>query len=275
MAITDVGAWLSRQEVDASVAVVGIVAGLTVLVDTLGSWAITAVAGVGVRPLALLVVLATLTVGAAARWGLSLGLLVSGLLLGDWSGGVVAAVAAFVAAGVCSRTWDARRRSDEWFRWLLRYGFVAVLSTLAFAATGAWLSDLLGAAAFSIVVAQSLAANLPLAVLGAPLAWIVVETEGRWTDSTASKTVSTRGGALVAGVLVVWVAGGYVGSFLYQAANTVPIDMFGRRLVPAAETVVRLGGPQGRYAVFALGIVALGVLFVVFRSNRFGTGGEP
>ena len=76
-----------------------------------------------------------------------------------------------------------------------------------------------------------------------------------------------RGYALLLAVLVVWVGGGSLGSFMYQAANTVSPELFGRRLGTLAEQVVVLGGPQGRYAVTALSVVAVAAIVVVLRNE--------
>jgi hypothetical protein len=247
---------------DSDVLVVGLVAGVTLLVDTVGRWLLTAVLGAGVGPLALLVVLATVIVGSRARWGLAVGLLGSGLLIGDWTGGVISAFAAFAAAILCTRL-QVRPRGDSAVNWLARYATVAVSTALTLVAVTAWLSDLFGVTAFSIVVAQSLGGNVVLVLLGAPVAWLAADiglTNGWRTDREG---VSVRGLVLLLVVLSVWVGGGALGSFMYQAANTVPATVFGRRLGSVAERVVVLGGPQGRYAVTALSLVVVAAVVAV------------
>jgi hypothetical protein len=265
MASTDIDAWMSRYEFDPDVVTVAAVTGVTILVDTVGAWALSATVGVGVRPFALLVVLTTMAVGATARYGLAVGLLGSGALLSDWTGGVISAVAAFAAAAVYSRLWYGRAETNGWLRPLVRYEVAAVLATLTLAATSAWLADVLGAAVFSTVLARSLTANLPLAVLGAPVGWLLADLGAGRRWRTATRGLSSTGRLLVAGVLVAWTVGGYLSSFLFQATSLVPIELFGRRLGTAAETVVVLGGPQGRNVVFLVGATAIVVLFVILR----------
>jgi hypothetical protein len=247
---------------DSDVLLVGLVAGVTLLVDTVGRWLLAAVLGPGVQPLALLVVLAIVTVGSRARWGLAAGLLGSGLLVGGWTGGVISAFAAFAAAGLCARLW-VRRPDDDAVNWLVRYATVAVITALTVVAVTAWLSDLFGVAAFSIVVAQSLGGNVVLALLGAPVAWLSAESSLTNGWSTDRDGVSVGGLVLLLVVLSVWVGGGALGSFMYQAANTVPATVFGRQLGAAAERVVVLGGPQGRYAVTALSLIAVVAIVTV------------
>jgi hypothetical protein len=67
------------------------------------------------------------------------------------------------------------------------------------------------------------------------------------------------------GVLAVWVGGGYLGSFVYRAAGTVPVAVFGQRLGRTAERVIVLGGARGRYAVLVLGVAAVLALALTFR----------
>lgn len=251
---------------DADVLLVALVAGVTLLVDTVGRWALSAVLGVGVRPLALVVVLGMVTVGSRARWGLVAGLLGSGLLVGDWTRGVISAFAAFAAVTLCARLW-VERSDDSATEWLVRYVAVAGLTALTLVATTAWLSDLFGVTAFSIAVAQSLTGNVALALLGAPVAWLSADSNTTKSWRTDSEGISMRGYALLLAVLVVWVGGGSLGSFMYQAANTVSPELFGRRLGTLAEQVVVLGGPQGRYAVTALSVVAVAAIVVVLRNE--------
>lgn len=265
MAKIDTVARTGWFEVDSDLVVLGGIAVLTLLVDTVGTWGLSAVAGVGLRPLALLVMLTTVTVGTKARWGLAAGLLVSGLFIGNWPTEVATMCAAFGAATICGRLWDTSQDRTNRSRWTFNYVVVAVATTLMLAATTAWLSDLFGVAAFSIVVSQSLSGNLVLVLLGVPAAWVLVgvRSERRIRDRT--ETLPTKRVILTLGTLVIWVGGGYVGSFLYQAAGTVTPETFGRRLGAAAERIVVFGGPQGRYAVFLLGILAVLTLVVLFR----------
>jgi hypothetical protein len=195
-------------------------------------------------------------------------MLLAGLLVGGWTGGVISAIAVFITVVVCGHMWAAPRKEAGSLRWLSEYAFVALVATLTLAGTSAWLMDAFGTAAFSVVVGQSIVANLPLALLGAPVAWLVADFGLRGNERGQSKASSTRERLLVVVTLSVWVVGGYVGSFLYRAAGTVPADTFGRRLGDAAATVVRLGGPQGQYPVFVLGVVVLVTLFAVFRYGQ-------
>lgn len=249
---------------DSDVLLIGLVVGVTLLADTVGRWLLTAAFGTGMRPLALLIVLATVTVGSTARWGLAVGLLGSGLLLGDWTGGVLSALAAFAAAMLCVRLW-APSPGDSSLIWLLRYATVAVITALTLTAITAWLSDLFGVTAFSIVVAQSLMGHVILALLGAPIARLSADVGVTTGRRVGREDVSVRGLVLLLVVLVIWIGGGALGSFIYQAANTVPAAVFGRRLASVAEQVVVLGGPQGRYAVTALSVVAVAALVAVLR----------
>lgn len=266
MSGVDIHQRVTREEFVTELTPIVAVAVLTVLVDTAGRWALTAAVGVGVRPLALLVVLATAAVGARARWGLAVGLLGSGLLLSDWSGGVVTAIAAFAAAAVCARLGVGPRPQTERHWWFAHVAAVVVLSTLTLGATAAWLSDTLGVAAFSIVVARSVTTNAPLALLGIPAVLAVAAVgQGRgWRGAIHSEWLPTRRTLLAGVVLVVWTGGGYVGSFMYRAVNTVPLDTFARRFGTVAVMIIRAGGPQGRVAVFCLGVVAIGALLAVF-----------
>jgi hypothetical protein len=240
---------------------VGALAGVTVLVDTVGQWALAAIGGTSLQPLALLVVVATVTVGAVAQWGLVGGLLAAGFIVGDWTGGVVNAFAALVAVVVCQRVWTAR----EGYRWLGRFVMAAVAATLTVAAAAAWLSELLGIAPFSVVVVPSVTGNLGLALLGAPVAWVLSDIVTGRDWRVEREAVSTRGTVLTFGVLALWVGGGYLGSFAYRAAGTVPVAVFGQRLGRVAERVVVLGGPQGRSAVLLLGVAAVLALAFTFR----------
>jgi hypothetical protein len=266
MSGVDIHERVTREEFVTELTPIVAVAVLTIVVDTVGRWALTAVVGVGVRPLALLVVLATAAVGLKARWGVAVGLLGSGLLLSDWSGGVVIAIAAFAAATLCDRLRVGPRPQRQWHR---RFGHVAVvlvLTTLTLGATAAWLSDTLGLAAFSIVVVRSVATNAPLALLGIPVVMIVAEVgrKRKWTGATHSEEPSMRQTLLTGVVLIVWVGGGYFGSFMYRAVNTVPLDTFARRFGVVAVMIIRVGGPQGRFAVFCLGVVAIGAMLAIF-----------
>ncbi|WP_152042651.1 hypothetical protein [Salinigranum salinum] len=264
MADTDHTELVDRLNLDAELLVVVALVGVTVLVDTVGRWALAAVGGTSLQPLALLIVLATVAVGATARWGLVVGLLVAGLVLGDWTGGVVHAFAALTAVVVCQRVWATR----EGYRWLGRYVAAAVSTTLALAAAAAWLSELLGVAPFSVAVVPSVVENLVPALLGAPAAWILsdVGRDRGWRVET--EALSTRETALMFGVLAVWVGGGYLGSFVYRAAGTVPVAVFGQRLGRTAEWVIVLGGPQGRYAVLVFGVAAMLALAVTLQYDR-------
>ena len=254
----------TRRELDTDVARIGAVAGLTLLADTVGTWGLSAVGGGGLRPLALVVVLATITVGTRARWGLALGLSVSGFFFGGWPSTVATVFAAFGAATLCGRLWTGQQDRARWLQWLRQYVTVAVLTTLILTAAFASLLDLFGISAFSIVVAQSLGGNLVLSLLGTPVAWLLtgVGAERGW--AVRGEGLSPKGTVLTSGVLLVWVGGGSLGSFLYQAANTISAAEFGRRLGATAERIVVLGGTQGRYAVFALSVLAVLALVGVF-----------
>ncbi|WP_136592398.1 hypothetical protein [Salinigranum halophilum] len=246
---------------------IAVTAGSALLFDTVVSWALTAVLGVFIQPFAFLVTLGVVAIGAHARWGLSLGVLLSGIIAGDWSGGVASGLAVFIAAVVGSQLWVSDHENLVWYRWLTHYGFVALVSTLTLAAATAWLADAFNIALFSIVVSQSFTANLVFALLGAPVAWAVADIGRRWGELRPPRAISMSERLLALGILSLWIIGGYVGSFLYQAAYTVPIELFGRRLGDSVESVVRLGGPQGQYAVFLLGVIALVALFTALRSE--------
>jgi len=243
---------------------------VTVLAETLGAWTLATLVGVGVRPLALVVVLGTVTVGVIARWGFAVGLLLTGLVLGDWTGGVISAFAAFAGTVVCSRVGLSRSGEADRHRWVVQYCSTATLTTVALATTAGWLSDALGVATFSIVIEKTLATGLPLALLGAPLAWRLTERAGNLSRGHSRAVASRRDRLLLAGVFVLWVTAGYAASFLYRWLSTIPEQMIATRLGYTVETIVRIGGPQGCYIVFSIGVVAAITLFLWFRTGRFG-----
>lgn len=256
---------VDRLNIDNELLLIGLVAGVTLLIDTVGRWALAVVLHAGVGPLALLVILVTTAVDKRVRWGVVVGLLSSGLLLGDWTGGVINASAAFVAIVVCERLRVQHFADEGVTRWFRRYATVVAIVGLTVVAVSAWLSDLTGIATFSVVVAQSLTGNILLALLGAPAAWVVADVSSTRGWNSSSVGISAKQKTLVLVVLVTWVGGGYLGSFLYRAMNTIPSAIVGRRIGELAEQAVVLGGPQGRYAVTALSVISVAVLVAVLR----------
>jgi hypothetical protein len=255
-----------RREVPLAAILVAVVVALA---ETLGGWALAGGIGLGLDPIGLVLVGLSVAVGRPARAGSAAGLLAAGALLGDWSGGVVHAVAGFVATALAVRLWP-RRDGDGSGRvgvpaWLLRYGFVAAVAVLAFAATSAWLSDVIGRATFAVTVRRTVLTALPLALLGAPLVRPVVErASGRpWRDPGAP--LPRRSRVLLAATVACWTLGGYVGSFLFGALELAPPGSVGRRISPAFESFVALWGPGGTYAQLLLGMAAVAVLTVLLR----------
>jgi hypothetical protein len=152
------------------------VAGAVALADTVGRWGAVAALGTDVRPIGFVLVAVALVAGRPARWGSAAGLFATGALLGDWTGGVVHAIAAFAATTVAVRLWvPGNDRGVGWMEWLPSYVVVAVTVVFAFAATSAALSDVLGRAAFGSTLARTVVTTLPLALAGAPLVRPVVE----------------------------------------------------------------------------------------------------
>ena len=255
-----------RREVPLAAILVAVVVALA---ETLGGWALAGGVGLGLDPIGLVLVALSIAVGRPARPGSAAGLLAAGALLGDWSGGVVHAVAGFVATALAVRLWP-RRDGDGSGRaavpaWLLRYGLVATVAVLAFAATSAWLSDVIGRAAFAVTVPRTVLTTLPPALLGAPLVRPVVEwASGRpWRDPGAP--VARRSRVLLAATVVCWTLAGYVGSSLFGALELAPTGSVGRRISPSFEAFVALWGPGGTYAQLLLGVAAVVVLAVVLR----------
>ena len=243
------------------------VAVVVALVETIGHWAVAAGLGLGVDPLGLALVALAIVVGRPAQSGSAAGLLVAGVLLGDWSGGVVAATAGFVSTAVVVGLWPHEGANDDagWGVWLLRYGLVASTAVLGFAATSAWVADIVGRAAFSVTVGRTLVTTLPLALLGAPLVKVAAEQVPGTPQWSPSHPMTRRSRAVVVGTVLCWTVGGYVGSFLFRALGQAPPGAVGRRISPLVGTFVDLWGPQGTYAQLLLGTMALAVLGVVFR----------
>jgi len=248
---------------------VSLVAAVVVVAGTLGRWSLAAGFGLGARPVGLVLVGAAVVVGRPARLGGAAGLLATGLLVGDWSGGVVDAIAAYVATVVAVRLWarEDDRREVGWAGWLLRYGAVAVGGVLVFASTGALLFDLLGRAPFSIAVRRTVTASLPLALLGAPLVRMAGERATGTDWSVPGAPVTGRSRRILLGTVVCWSLAGYVGSVLFRVIGLSPSGSLGRRIAPAFEAFVTVWGPQGVWAQLLLGLVALGVIAVVLRAE--------
>lgn len=237
-----------------------------VVADALVQWGVTAVAGPGVQVTGFIVVAAAVIIGRPARWGSAAGLLCVGVIFGAWATAVTCAIAAFLTTTVIVRLW-AHSEVDAmgWIAWAGRYVFVATVGVLLFVATAAWLLDVLSWAAFSVTIGQTLVANLPLAVAGAPLIRAVSDLtpEGRQAEPERPVTGAKRGG--VALVTLVWIVSGSVGSFLFRAARLVPSGKIGRRFHPGLETFIFLWGWQGTYAQLVLGLVVVAVLAGLLR----------
>lgn len=252
-----------------AVAPAAIAAVVVALADTLGRWALAGVVEPGLDPVGAALVAVALAVGRPARSGSAVGLLVTGALLGDWTGGAVGAVAGFVAVTVAVRLWTYR---EERARvglpvWLLRYALVATVTVLTFASTSAWLADALGRAAFGVVVGRVVVATLPFALLGGPFVRPVVARSPALPWGEPGRSVTGRERGVVVVVIVCWALAGYVASFVFGALALAPPGSIGRRLSPALETFVSLWGWQGTYAQLLLGAVALLVLAATFRGE--------
>jgi hypothetical protein len=234
--------------------------------DTLVQWAVTAVAGPRFQVAGFIVVAAAVVVGRPARWGSAAGLLCVGVLFGTWATAVTCAIAAFLTTTVVIRLW-AHDEVDAggWIPWARRYVFVATVGVLLFAATAAWLLDVLGWAAFSVTVGQTMAANLPLALAGAPLVRAVSDLTPKGGQAEAERPVTGAKRGFVAIVTLVWIVSGSVGSFLFRAARLVPSGRIGRRFHPSLETFIFLWGWQGTYAQLVLGLVVVAVLAGLLR----------
>jgi hypothetical protein len=244
-----------------------LVGGSVALVATVGQWAVATGVGLWLRPTGFAVVAAGIVAGRPARWGSAVGLLVAGTLLGAYASSIAWALAAFAAAGVSTRLWarDDEESEEGHLSWLGRYVVVAVGGVVVFAATSAWLLDVLGRAAFSVTAARTVSTNLPLALAGAPLVRLGLEhaDEYDWRVRGRPLTTSTR--AAVVLIALLWTIGGEVGSFLFRAVQRVPPAGLRSRFSPAVEEFVTLWGWQGTYAQFALGAVALAAIVLLLR----------
>ncbi|MEF8854681.1 MAG: hypothetical protein V5A24_04205 [Haloarculaceae archaeon] len=235
------------------------------LAATAVQWFTTLAVGTDVRLLGLAVVGAAVVAGRPARWGSAAALLGVGAVVGTWTTAVTWAVAAFVTSTVATRLWASEGIDGGWPTWTRRYVFVTVVGVLLFAATGAWLLDVLGLASFSVTVGRTVATNLPVAIVGAPLVRLVSE---RTPGSNPSAPERPQDGGARAGVtlvVLVWTVGGYVGSFLFRTVEQVPPGEIGRQFSTTLETVLFAWGPQGTYAQLVLGLVALVVVGVLLR----------
>jgi hypothetical protein len=253
----DVVPWRTTLLVGASVA----------LVATVGQWVVAAGVGLWLRPTGFAVVAAGIVAGRPARWGSAVGLLVAGTLLGAYSSSVAWALAAFAAAAVSARLWARDDEGSEggYLSWLVRYVLVAVGGVVVFAATSAWLLDVLGRAAFSVTAARTVSTNLPLALAGAPFVRLGLERAEAhdWGVRGRPLTASTRVAVIL--IALLWTVGGEVGSLLFRAVQRVPSASLSRRISPAVEEFVTLWGWQGMYAQFALGAVALAAIGLLLR----------
>lgn len=257
--------WIADRVRSAPWSVILPVVAVVALADTFVQWAVTATAGPGFQVTGFAVVAAAVVAGRPARWGSAAGLLCVGVLFGSWATAVTWAVAAFATTTVVVRLWVRDGADPEgWLVWTGRYAFVALVGILLFGATAAWLLDLLGRAAFSVTVGRTLIGNLPLAVLGAPLVRAASRRTPRGgTDPERPVTGPMRVG--VALVALVWVVGGFVGSFLFRTVWQVPPGEIGRQFSPALERLLFLWGWQGTYAQLALGLVAVAVIASLLR----------
>lgn len=244
-----------------------LVATVVVLTDTVARWALVAGVGLGVRPIGLGLVAAAVVVGKPARWGSAVGLLAVGLFLGDWTAGVVGAIAAYVATVLAVRTWagGGEARDGPWSGWLLRYGVVAIVAVFAFVAVESWLFDVLGRAAFSVTAPRAVVTTIPLAILGAPLVRPVARRTERTSWEVPERPMSERSRVIAAVTVVCWVVFGYVGSTLFRFIGQAPPGSVGRRISRTLGAFVGLWGRQGTYAELLLGLLALVVLAAVLR----------
>ena len=240
------------------------------LSNTVAKWAIVAGLGLDIRPLGLGLVAAAVAVGRPARWGSAVGLLAAGLLLGDWTGGVVYAISAYVATTLGVRLWARSdgSRDSAWSDWMLRYGLVAVGTAFAFIAMESWLFDVLGRAAFSVTVPRAVMTTVPFAVLGTPLVRPVARRATGTAWEVPGRPMSEWSQAIVVATVLGWTVLGYVSSALFRLIEQAPPGSIGRRISPALETFLGLWGDQGMYAELLLGLLALAGLAVVLRRAR-------
>lgn len=244
------------------------VAVVVAIAATAAQWLTTAVVGPDVRLLALAVVGAAVVVGRPARWGSAAALVGVGVLFGTWTTAVIWAVAAFVTSTVVTRCWTADEPASGVATWTRRYVFVAVVGVLLFAATGAWLLDVLGQAAFSVTVGRTVTASLPVTLVGAPLVRVALERTGRDRPSRPSapgRPLDRRARVGVLLIAVVWTVGGYVGSFLFRTVALVPPGEIGRQFSYVLAAFLSVWGPHGTYAQLLLGLLALGVVGTLLR----------
>jgi hypothetical protein len=260
------GTAVERSGAVAPWTVILLVGASVALVATIGQWVVAAGVGLWLRPTGFAVVAAGIVAGRPARWGSAAGLLVAGTLLGAFSSSVAWALAAFAAAAVSTRLWAHDEGGDGgYLSWLVRYVVVAVGGVVVFAATSAWLLDVLGQVAFSVTAARTVSTNLPLALAGAPFVRLGLERTGEhdWRVHGRPLTVPAR--AAVVLVAILWTVGGEVGSFLFRAVQRVPPASLARRISPAVAEVLPIWGWQGTYAQFALGAVALAAIGLLLR----------
>jgi hypothetical protein len=236
------------------------------LATTVGQWTVTTGIGPWMRPVGFAVIAAGILAGRPAKWGVAAGLLLTGVLTTGWSTGVTWAVAGFVTASISTRLWarDDGERDESWSAWAFRYGVVVMSGVLMFAATSAWLFDVLGRAAFSVTVGWTVATNLPMAVLGAPFIRLALEYVGEGERGLrASPTPRIR--AAVVLIVLGWTVGGYVGGFLFRVVELVSRGGIAERLGPAVEGFITIWGWQGTHAQLLLGIVSLTMIELLLK----------
>lgn len=243
------------------------VAILVAISNTLVQWVLTAGIGVGIRPIGLVIVAAAVVVGKPARWGSAAGLLVTGALLSGWTYGVIWAISAFATAAVAGRLWvrDGRDRDRGAVNWYLRYCGAALGGVVVLATTSAWLLDVLGQAAFSLTVGPTLAATLPLAIVGGPLVRLAVTRTdwNRWSVRGAAPSTTARLIAVL--VAACWAVFGYLGSFLFRITDQMAPTILARQFPASVLSFIRLWGDQGTYAQALLGVVSLALLWILLR----------
>lgn len=252
-----------------AVLLIGVVVALA---STASQWALTAIVGPWLQPVVLVVFIVAIVAGKLAKWGSATGLLVAGALLGDWSGGVACALAAFIATVVAVRLWahedSARTTSARWHAWFIRYATAGTGAALVFAAVEAWFLDMFGRISFGAIISRTVVASLPLVLLGAPVAWIVLQRVANIEWRTPAEPMNKPTRAFIIAIASLWIVAGYVSSFVFRAAELVPQDELGNRLSPTIEWFIVLWGPQGSYAQLLLGMVSLVTIGAVLRMTR-------
>jgi len=228
---------------------------------------VVGIAGLNVRTAVLSIVIGTLAFGVTARWGVFLGLLTTGLVSGDWVGGAVAGLAGMLATVIIARLWQFPDPKSQG-RWLVSYLGIVPVAVIAYAVCFAALTDLIGTVSFDIVFVQLVGGNLPIALVGLPLAWVFARCSVESDLLVVPQPVKQPRRAIAVTVLFLWALGSYVGSFMFRVVSVIPPARIGERVHPVAELLVLLAGYQGSHVIFLCNLLAVtAVLSVLYRDG--------